>query len=156
MTKRRGDREFHKWKNSSMWCSVCLCYIYVLPHVYIVETLFDLFFCWTIKRNKHLLRYRTFFLILTGIPRRRRGWCTDPHFQTCTAYVFSPMEAGLYKSGCWYIYGIVPNCVMFLVQVCWNFAPVFSRYAWRCVWHMIQVYIAIPSSPVLYMSTSRV
>ncbi|PKA66162.1 hypothetical protein AXF42_Ash018452 [Apostasia shenzhenica] len=37
----------------------------------------------------------------------RPGWCTDPHFPPCAAFVE----------------------IM---------APVFSRNAWRCVWHMIQ------------------
>ncbi|KAL6143224.1 hypothetical protein ACLB2K_053919 [Fragaria x ananassa] len=36
------------------------------------------------------------------------GWCNDPHLPPCAAYV------------------------------CRNYGPVFSRDAWRCVWHMIQ------------------
>ncbi|XP_054806797.1 uncharacterized protein LOC129309305 isoform X1 [Prosopis cineraria] len=41
------------------------------------------------------------------VTEEKPGWCTDPHFPPCAAFVE----------------------IM---------APVFSRDAWRCVWHMIQ------------------
>ncbi|KAJ8430735.1 hypothetical protein Cgig2_004628 [Carnegiea gigantea] len=67
MTKRRGDREVHKY---------------------------------ALRSNKMIC-------LITRETEEKPGWCSDPHLPPCAAFVE----------------------IM---------APVFSRTAWRCVWHMIQ------------------
>ncbi|GMN24818.1 hypothetical protein TIFTF001_000706 [Ficus carica] len=52
------------------------------------------------------------------------GWCSDPHLPPCAAYdTFPSFSFSLLFHFMWF------------VEI---MAPVFSREAWRCVWHMIQ------------------
>ncbi|XP_044352384.1 uncharacterized protein [Triticum aestivum] len=67
----------------------------------------------------------------------RPGWCTDPHLPPCAAYVFCPPQLTCVTLVA-DIRGKGPNCICLMCSFVEIMAPVFSRDAWRCVWHMIQ------------------
>lgn len=91
------------------------------------------------------------FYALLWIPIRvteeKPGWCTDPLLPPCAAYeqllllllllLFSALVLSVTLSD-----GVVNSlrilfpCECRFVEI---MAPVFSRDAWRCAWHMIQV-----------------
>jgi hypothetical protein len=68
------------------------------------------------------------------VTEEREGWCSDPHVPPCAGYVILPpcqlnllTRVGLYQ-------GTYLMCLLYrFVEI---MAPVFSRDAWRCVWHM--------------------
>jgi len=82
----------------------------------------------------------------------RPGWCTDPHLPPCAAYanMIKPISNLLYYWNDWasFFYTLKIHFVLgfnvsyikyFMNRFVEIMATVFSRDAWRCVWHMIQV-----------------
>ena len=70
----------------------------------------------------------------------RPGWCPDPHLPPCAGYTFLPQ---IYISS-YYLFEMLRDilcllCYLLFCRFVEIMAPVFSREAWRCVWHMIQV-----------------
>lgn len=70
----------------------------------------------------------------------RPGWCTDPHLPPCAAYV-KAWYFLLNTFLTWWLVSVVLLFILSAIRFVEIMAPVFSREAWRCVWHMIQVSI---------------
>lgn len=88
------------------------------------------------------------------VTEEKPGWCPDPHSPPCASYELLSLLTiqialhwlTLHLMALFYpITEIIFLLYLLYLRFVEIMAPVFSRDAWRCVWHMIQVVIILLS-----------
>ena len=129
MTGKRDDHEVHKWVIESIRFPIIV-FALLLSIALTKITIFDSLFFWE--------TYSFIFVQRNRGEARQMHWSPSPTMRcvwslytlVCYVMVFSPL----------FLYFLL---ILVIILSIYSFveimAPVFSRDAWRCVWHMIQV-----------------
>lgn len=130
MTKRKSNKEVHKWALHQQIHSHSCCKIF-----------YNILISWLATSNK-ILHEWSIDSHLSGKARRNLEGVLTLIFRH--ALRMDPrLFHGLQHSQRHATYRLITSC---LVRACVRrfieiMAPVFSRDAWRCTWHLIQVYV---------------